>query len=173
VTDNRDTIQAEYQAGQVAFERGNYRDAVKHLETASSLVDLNSCLGGEVQIWLVTAYEAVGQREEAIALCRRVSKHPDSEARKQGKRLLYILEAPKLASRPEWLIQIPDLGSLQDSSVQDRKGAAVSIAPKREEKPIFQLEPADLSQVNTQDNRFIWIALIAAIAIFAAIWWVR
>ncbi|MGA9380278.1 MAG: hypothetical protein WBV73_16055, partial [Phormidium sp.] len=33
-------------------------------------------------------------------------------------------------------------------------------------------EPVDLSQVNTKDNRFIWVALIAIVLILSGlVWW--
>jgi hypothetical protein len=122
-------------------------------------------LGGEIQTWLVTAYEAAGQRSEAIALCRVISRHPDLNTRKQGKRLLYILEAPKLKSRPEWLTQIPDLTNLAESDNQDRKGFSTSQRRSQPAQPTFQLEPLDPGQVNTEDNRFIWVALVAVMLV--------
>ena len=112
-------------------------------------------------MWLVMAYEAAGQRNEAIALCRQLGRHPDIETRKQSKRLLYILEAPKLERRPEWLTQIPDLGATDPSQPQSRRGSTTTSSNRSSQKQP-EPEPLDLSQVNTQDNRFIWIALIAA-----------
>ena len=169
--DNVETLQAEYQSGRNAFERGDYRKSVKHLEAANSLANPQSRLGGEIQTWLVTAYEATGQRSEAIALCKQISRHPDLTTRKQGKRLLYILEAPKLKTRPEWLTQIPDLTELTESDPQNRRAASQGGSAKLPEKPSFQLEPVDLSQVNARDNRFIWVALGAAlIALLSLVW---
>ncbi|HEY9615985.1 MAG TPA: hypothetical protein V6C64_04050 [Microcoleaceae cyanobacterium] len=163
-------MQTEYQAGKAAFERGDYRKSVQHLEAAVALVGMNTALGGEIQIWLVTAYEAAGKQSEAIALCKQITRHPDLKTRKQSRRLLYILEAPKLKTRPEWVTQIPDLSGLSDSAVRDRKGST-AISTKSTEKPAFQLEPEDLSQVNTQDNRFIWFALLAALLIIGGLVW--
>ncbi|MGA7936564.1 MAG: hypothetical protein WCA35_23620 [Kovacikia sp.] len=169
--DKLEAIQAEYQSGKTAFERGEYRKSVQHLETAISLTNAESRLGGEIQTWLVTAYEAAGQRSEAISLCKKISRHPDLNTRKQGKRLLYILEAPKLKTRPEWLTQIPDLTGLADSDPQDRRGTSLGRVPRSPEKPGFQLEPVDLSQVNTQDNRFVWVALAATITVLVSLVW--
>lgn len=163
----------EYQAGQLAFERGNYRQSVQHLEKASALVERNSMLGGEVQIWLVTAYEAMGQRSDAINLCRQLTHHPDVQTRKQGRRLLTILEAPQLRTRPEWVTQIPELGNLSDSSGPVRRGAG-SFSPSTAAPPEprkFELEPADLSQVQTSDNRFTWFALVAMLLVLGGILW--
>lgn len=173
-SENLDPIQAEYRAGKAAFERGEYRKSVQHLESAEAMVDPVSRLGGEVQIWLVTAYEAAGQRTEAIDLCRRVSRHPDYTTRKQGKRLLYILEAPKLRARPEWLTEIPDLTGLGDSSGQDRKGssqyaAARSNKPRTETKPVFQ--PLEPNQEAVKDNQFVWVALLATGLMLGSLLW--
>jgi tetratricopeptide (TPR) repeat protein len=171
-TDNLELARTQYQMGKQAFERGQYRQSVQALEKALNLANRNSKLGGEIQIWLVTAYEAADQRAEAIALCEQVSKHPDLETRKQGRRLLYILKAPRLKTRPEWLTEIPDLGKLDDSS---GSGSVSQYAntPKRptRPKPKADPEPIDLSQVNTRDNRFIWVALTAIGLTLASLLW--
>lgn len=161
----------EYQAGKAAFERGRYRESVQHLEKASALVARNTRLGGEVQIWLVTAYEAAGQRTEAIALCKQVTYHPDISTRKQARRLLYILEAPKLNTRPEWLTQIPDLATLTDSDAKARQGSAAPTKrkPKQPEQP--ELEEFNLSQDSSKTTQFLWICLILVGLILGALAW--
>jgi tetratricopeptide (TPR) repeat protein len=173
-TENLEIAKIQYQAGKEAFERGQYRQSVQYLEKAVNLLDRRSRLGGEAQIWLVTAYEAAGQQTEAIALCEQVSRHPDLKTRKQGSRLLYILKAPRLRTRPEWLTQIPDLANLEESDWKI-KGTSVPIV-KRSLRPRPQphsepIEPLDLSQVNTKDNRFIWVALGAIALILGFLFW--
>ncbi len=149
---------SRYQAGRVAFENGQYREAVENLEKASALLSRNSRLGGEVDIWLVTAYEAAGRTEEAIALCEQLKRHPYSETSKQARHLLYILKAPKLKRPSEWMTEIPDLGKLPENDSQIR----VTVKPRQSSGQKKSTEPefVDLSQVNTKDNRFIWLALI-------------
>lgn len=168
-----DLTNREFQAGKTAFERGNYRASVQHLERANALVEPGSKLGGEVQIWLVTAYEAAGERSQALALCRKVSQHPDYTTRKQGKRLLYILEAPQLKMHPEWLTEIPDLSKISDNGSEKGLGVskfASTAPPKRAEKPKSIVpEPVDLSQVNTEDQGLVWAAVGVAIAILAGL----
>lgn len=168
-----DLAQAEYRAGQQAFERGEYRKAVDLLEKATAATNPNTALGGEIQTWLVTAYEAAGDRTAAITLCKQLTHHPHLKTRKEGRRILYILEAPKLKSRPEWLTQIPDLATLDDGNPRDRVGAgrSPSSRPKPAPKPKFPAEPIDLSQVNTEDNRFVWVALLAALVILGSLVW--
>ncbi|MEH2066748.1 MAG: hypothetical protein V7K47_00855 [Nostoc sp.] len=150
-----------YQTGKTAFENGQYRQAVENLEKASALLVCNSRLGGEVDICLVTAYEAAGRTDDAIALCERLKRHPHFEISKQARRMLYILKAPKLKRPSEWMTEIPDLGALADNELK------ISIAAKSPKSSVQQkskpTEPeiVDLSQVNTKDNRFIWVALIA------------
>ena len=160
-SEDQEKFRIEYQAGKAAFEAGEYRISVQRLEAAVALVNCNSRLGGEVQIWLVTAYQAKGQTPEAIALCRQLSKHPDLETRKQSKNLLYILEAPQLQRRAEWLTEIPDLARLPDSDLRDRRGSGNVATANRNSKVQQEPEPIDPSQINTKDNQFIWVALFA------------
>lgn len=170
-TENLEQAQSQYQLGKAAFERGQYRESVQSLEKAVNLVARNTRLGGEMQIWLVTAYQAAEQQTEAIALCEQLTKHPDLTTRKQGKRLLYILQAPRLKTRPEWLTEIPDLTNLDDGS--DTKGASQFKPANRpaRSRPQPEPEPIDLSQVNTKDNQFIWVALGAiALTLGSLIW---
>jgi tetratricopeptide (TPR) repeat protein len=162
----------EYHLGKQYFERGRYREAIEHLETASANVELNSLLGGEVHIWLVTTYQAAGKQDEAIALCRQLTRHARLTTRQQAKRLLAILEAPELRSRPEWVVSIPDLDTLGESDPKDRRGTgSVSTVKSPPPKPPIDLEPVDRSQVNTKDNQFIWVALIATILAVAGLIW--
>ncbi|MGJ3250180.1 MAG: hypothetical protein ACFE0J_03455 [Elainellaceae cyanobacterium] len=173
-TEQLELAKFQYRAGKDAFERGRYRQAVQYLEKAVSLVKRTSRLGGEMQIWLITAYEAAEQREDAIALCNQISRHPDPETSKQGKRLLYILKAPRLKTRPEWLTQIPDLTALDEISQQGQglsKYTPTTKKPKRR-PPKKEPEFVDLSQVNTQDNQFIWFALVAIALTIGGLWWV-
>lgn len=171
-TENLEQAKLQYQAGKAAFERGDYRQSVQSLEKAVSLVARNTRLGGEMQVWLVTAYEAAGQQAAAIDLCEQISRHPDYTTRKQGKRLLYILRAPRLKTRPEWLTQIPDLGNLEAGD-RDPKGVAAykPTASRPRRSPPAEPEPVDLSQVNTQDNQFIWVALGAIALVLGSLFW--
>jgi tetratricopeptide (TPR) repeat protein len=149
---------ARYQTGKVALENGQYREAVDNLEKASALMARNSRLGGEIDMLLVTAYEAAGRTEDAIALCQQLQRHPFFETSKQARQLLYILQAPKLRRPSEWMTEIPDLGALSDNESK----VHVTLKPRESsgKKPPNQPEFVDLSQVNTSDNRFIWLGLI-------------
>lgn len=166
-----EVVKEQYQAGKAAFERGQYRKSVEYLEKASALVDRNTYFGGEVQIWLVTAYEAADQKKEAIALCKQLDRHPSHDIRIQSRRLLYILEAPQLNRRPEWLTEIPDLTAIADRESKTRLGSGAP-GGKPSSRSLSPPEPVDLSQVNTKDNRFIWVALIGILLILGSlVWW--
>ena len=163
-------VQTQYQAGRVAFESGLYAQAVQSLETATGLVDRNSRLGGDVQMWLVTAYEASGDTERAIDLCSKLTRHPRQETRQQAKRLLFILEAPKLSIPEEWTVKIPDLAALDENqsiSFQANPNADIKYAKPKPAVP----EPVDLSQVNTKGNQFVWVALMAIFLTLAGLAW--
>lgn len=167
-------IRQAYHQGKVAFERGAYRQSVEQLAQASALLQgmaaANSLLGGEVQIWLVTAYEAAGQRQEALSLCRQLTRHPHLDTRKQSRRLLYILEAPQLQRPAAWLTQIPDLSDVTDIDPKARKGSSF-VPSKPISKPKLPPEPIDLSQVETRDNQFVWVALGAILILLGVTFW--
>ena len=166
--------QKAYATGQAAFERGLYRDSMDWFEQALTLISGLSALGGEIQIWLVTAYDAAGRGEAAIALCRKLSSHPNLETRQQSKRLLFILEAPKLQSRPEWLTQIPDL---DPPNASPRRYSAVgqagqsSKAKSNEPKSITD-EPFE--PIDPKESRgFLGIALGLSGVILLGLWWLQ
>jgi hypothetical protein len=158
--ENREKFQQQYQAGKEALERGEYHQSVRCLEAAKDLVAPTSRDGGEAGIWLVTAYQAANMLTEAIALCEELSNHPRLETRQQAKRLLYIIKAPKLSRPKEWMSEIPDLTNAASESSQ-YVTAKKSQKSSSEVKPA--IEPLDRSSVQTEDNRFVWFALLIII----------
>lgn len=166
VADRQEQFKTEYQTGRYAFECGQYRISVQHLEKASQLIALGTRQGGEVQIWLVTAYQAANQLLEARALCKQLITHPHPEIRKQSKRLLYIIEAPQLKRPREWMSEIPDLSKAAESNDRYLRGSGTI---KKTSVPAP--EPIDLSKVNTKDNQFILIALLLVLLILGGTIW--
>jgi tetratricopeptide (TPR) repeat protein len=161
----------DYQSGQIAFERGEYRQAVSYLLAAVAQVQPNTQIGGEVQIWLVTAFEAAGQIQEAKALCQKLASHPDLDTRQASKQMLYIMQAPDLVRRDEWLTKIPDLAHLEagDNNFAINTKPTLSSPPKPrsiDEK----YPPIDPIAVNTKDNGFIAIALIFTMITLLGLW---
>jgi tetratricopeptide (TPR) repeat protein len=168
---SQEIVKTEYKAGLAAFERGQYRQAVQNLEKASALANRNSRIGGEVQLWLVSAYDAAGQKQEAIALGEQLKRHPHHEINKQGRRLLYILQAPQLQRPAEWMTQIPDLGTISDNESQIKLSVR-NDSNKRSRQPEPTREIEDLSKINTKDNRFTLVALVATgLTLAALLWW--
>lgn len=154
-----------YQLGQQAFERGRYIDAVNAFE--QGLNEAPSIgLDGELKLWLVNALAASDRRQEAIELCGKLARHPDLDVRKQSKQLLYIIQAPKLQAKEEWLTKIPDLATLEDSD--EKPWQSRPPKPRRLKPPP---PPLPLSEVNTEDNGFIWFALIGSAVILGGLWW--
>jgi hypothetical protein len=169
--DSKALAKTEYAHGQDAFERGNYRVAVGHFEKAASLAKGATTLGGEIQMWLVNAYNAVGRQGEATALCEKLLRHPDTEIRRQAKNLLYILKAPQLKRPGNWMSQIPDLGAIADDP--QAAGYTYKVAPKSapRKRPKPEPEPLDPSQINTRDNGFLWVALVGVVLLLGGLWW--
>ncbi|MEO1209682.1 MAG: hypothetical protein AAFX78_09085 [Cyanobacteria bacterium J06638_20] len=173
MTENQEELARQrYRVGREAFERGRYRESIEQFQSSVELVGRNSILGGQAQVWMVSAFEALEKREEAIALCESITRHPHDTTRKEAKRLLYILKAPRLKIRPEWRTEIPDLTQLEGG---ERASAPYAKPTKKRSpsrrKPKPEPEPIDLSQVNTRDNGFIWVGLLAIATLFAGLFW--
>ena len=169
VSSNREKFRIQYQAGKEAFERGRYRQSIQYLEAARELTARSSRLGGEAQIWLVTAYQADGRDKEAISLCQALATHPHPEIRQQAKNLLYIIQAPQLKRPKEWMTEIPNLANADEG--QTKYVTSKSKTNNSSMKRNNPIEPVDLSQINTQDNQFIWVALVITLLTFAGLFW--
>lgn len=169
VANQQEQFQIQYQAALIAFEKGQYRLSVQLLEAAIELVSPITRISGEARLWLVNAYQATGQVQEAIALCRRLSQHPHPEIRKQGARLLYILEAPRLKRPQEWMTEIPDLSKNTESNIHYLQASGSVNISKKSSKPV--IEQVDLSQVNRKDNLFIWLVLLGLLLLLAWLAW--
>lgn len=148
-------FEEKYLAGRLAFERGRYRLSVENLQRAYQLVSPYTAKGIEAGIWLVNAYEANGDTESAIALCREIVAQSYGQKKIQASRLLYILTAPQLKRPKEWMTEIPDLTNAS-------KNISDYIPPSKPKKITQrrQIEPLDLTTVNTKDNQFIWFTMI-------------
>ena len=155
-------FEKKYQIGKSAFERGRYRISIDNLQQAYELVSPYSRLGGEVKMWLVNAYQAIGEEQQSIALCQELISHPHGETKRQAQQLLYIIQAPKLKRPKEWMTEIPDLNSISDNTAKYRP----VINNKQKLKPKRQIELVDLSKVNNQDNLFIWLTLLVSCLVF-------
>lgn len=166
----KEQFQREYQAGKVAFERGQYRMSIERLEAAKGFVMPQTRQGGEVKIWLATAYQAANRTSEAISLCQQLTQHPHWEIRKQGKRLLDILKAPALRRPKEWITEIPNLENLSESEAKPRSYSRstrqATSKPSRQEPKVYSP-----GEINTKDNQFIWAALIAILLILGGLAW--
>jgi hypothetical protein len=136
-----------YHEGLRAMESGRYREAVAALESAR----VSRPHDPQVKLWLVMAYEANQQRQLARDLCRELTSHPDPQIRQQSQRVLYILEAPQLQRRAEWLNEIPPITDEPLPSFPLGK-------PKTKPLPLPPQPPTALIAVQT--NYFVPIALV-------------
>ncbi len=166
VQENQEQFDLYYQAGKNALDRGKYRLSIENLEQALEIVGFGSRLGADTQMLLVTAYQAVGNRETAIALCQKLTTHPNMTTRKKAQDILYIIQAPELKRPEKWMSKIPELSQSETTTPQY---VAARKSPKRDRK---KMEPEiDLSQVETEDNKFLWFALIiTALTCGSLIW---
>jgi len=141
-----------YQEGLRAMESGRYREAVAALESAR----VNRPNDPQVKLWLVMAYEANQQRELARDLCRELTSHPDPQVRQESQRVLYILEAPQLQRRAEWLSEIPLMTDESLSGVTLRQ---------RKSNPSLPAVVSPSVEPRVERNHFIPVALVGSLLV--------
>jgi hypothetical protein len=95
------------------------------------------------------------------------------ETRKQGKNLLYILQAPQLQRPTNWMTEIPNLDQLSSDGAQSSGGSGYALtakaAPRSRPKP--EPSPLDPSQINSKDNGFLWVALVGVALVLGGLLW--
>lgn len=164
---SKEQFQLLYRAGKKALESGQYKVSIEQLESAKELVGFGSQLGADVQMLLITAYQAVGKRQEAVNLCQELTNHPNMLIREKAKSVLYIVNAPELQRPAEWMSQIPDLSGKDSAKPKYVTTKRKTKPPKKQE----ELPEIDWSQVNTEDNQFVWFALGLAILTIGGLVW--
>ena len=161
----------KFQLGQRYFESGRYREAIQSLNQACALVETKSKAAGEMRIWLVSAHDAAGQRQEALTLCQQLTHSPFIDVRRQAKRLLAILEAPKLSIHEDWVTKIP---ALEEVNEPGQTYGASRAAPTRKttpQKPAIEDHEVDLSQVTTSDRGLVVMGGILVLLLGLGLVW--
>jgi tetratricopeptide (TPR) repeat protein len=158
-----------FAAGVASFESGNYQAAVEKLEQAKDLASPGTYQSGEIQVWLCNAYDAVGRTEEAIALCRKLVKHPELDIRKLARYVLGILTAPELRKLEGVTTDGPNFENL-DSNYRYQGGygnsGAKNFAAQNQKPDPLNLNGPKLSA--KMDRRYLLIAgAIAVLGLFA------
>ena len=148
------TTRMIFEKGKDAFLQGEYRISRDCFQEAIANVPKASREGGEMRLWLVNAYQANNQMEDAIELCRELTTHSFPQTAGRARRQLYILEAPKLERPKEWLTEIPSMDSLDPAKSLYVEGKRTNV-----KKELSPEDFEDLSQIETEDNSFVWVAL--------------
>ena len=165
------TYQEIFQAGIFSFERGDYQGAIAQFQQALSGVNEKTQIGGEIQIWLANAYDAVGNSTEAIALCRRLKNHSDRDVRKSANYVLGILSAPQLSELKDAVSKIPSLKSLDESDLPSNAPSSKSVVKLKPEQEVL-LANTNNSESQQQSSWFIWVTsaiILAALILWATI----
>lgn len=170
-SDQQEKFNSLYQQGQAALEKGQYRLSLAYLQEAQELIPLGTKLGGELQMWLITAYQALNEQQDAIALCQKLTTHPHSDIRKQAKNLLFIIQAPKLNRPQAWMSKIPDLAEMSESKAEDRYGKLTNLnySPAKKQPQSKLDQPLDLFTAETNNSYLIWFILIAIVIAFGSL----
>eukprot|EP00873_Tetraselmis_striata_P009616 jgi/Tetstr1/429880/TSEL_019745.t1 len=150
---------AEFEAGKRLYGRGKYREAEEVLLKAVELSGSYSKLGGEIQLWLALAYQANNKMGLCIELYKDLETfHPMRAIQKQAAELRFIMEAPRLPSRPEDKVKIPII----DDPIRVNSGKSYQPMNQRRGKKVKKsLEEQALENYTPPkwvENRYVWAA---------------
>jgi tetratricopeptide (TPR) repeat protein len=147
------------------FERGNYKAAIAQLEQAKLQTAVATLTGGNIQIWLANAYEAVGRNSEAIAICKSLSRHPDRDLRKNATYMLEIFSAPTLRASEDSYSVIPAFSSNLSNSSGFTGGKLAK--PSKVEPDALIKPPVSSTKHQSVDRIFFGLLLAIALGILA------
>ena len=153
---------------------GMYRESTQALEQALVREGALSPLGGEIQMWLALGYNAVGNEAKCIEVYRFLEdNHPVPSIRKQAASLRYIMEAPKIALRPEEKVSIPVMEDVDRNL--GRSGKDRPTRPRTQRQPRKKRELSleekfwdEYRPPNALQNKYVWAA---AVAVALLGWW--
>lgn len=163
-----------FKNGKLYYERGMYKEAVAALEQALVREGALSPLGGEIQMWLALGYSAVGNEAKCLEVYKYLeNNHPVPAIRKQAASLRYIMEAPKIALRPEEKVSIPVMDDVDKNL--GRSGKDRPTRPRTNRQPRKKRELTLEEQFweeyrppNALKNKYVWAATGAVIVLA---WW--
>jgi tetratricopeptide (TPR) repeat protein len=148
-----------YLEGVNKFEGGNYQQAIALLERAKALADINTTLGGNIAIWLANSYDAAGNTEAAITICRELKNHPSGKIRKSARFILGILTAPQIGKLEGLVSEVPVLQPY-DSYIPK------PVATKKTTGDRQPFRQVSLEPPNTNShNHFLWFALVISLGL--------
>lgn len=171
----REERSQEFNAGKAAYTKGRYKESVVLFERALNREGWMSALGGDIQMWLALAYQAVGRDRECIDLYKKVEDtHPLRKVRQQAANLRFILEAPKLKRGPDEIVSIPVLKP--DERVKVARGkykrpVPTAQLPSKRKKSLEEEFWENYRPPKWTQNRYVWVAatiLGVALAIYSA-----
>lgn len=150
-----------FRAGKLYYERGMYKESVKAFEDALVAEGALSPLGGDIQMWLALAYQAVGLEKKCIETYKFLeSNHPLPAVRKQAADLRYIMEAPKISLKPEEKVSIPVFDDIDRNDPKSKGNRPIRPRIKKQQKKkTWDEEFWDTySPPRTLRNRYVLIA---------------
>lgn len=119
--------------GKRLFEIEKYPDAIAQLQQAQILANSSNnsqtALGGEIQIWLANAYDAIGETKRAIAICQKLINHSDPTINKQANFLISIFSAPEINKLENVTSTLPPLAMDRSQAPKSFNASQLSSDP--------------------------------------------
>eukprot|EP01023_Acetabularia_acetabulum_P030721 TRINITY_DN2892_c0_g2_i1.p2 TRINITY_DN2892_c0_g2~~TRINITY_DN2892_c0_g2_i1.p2 ORF type:complete len:278 (-),score=29.70 TRINITY_DN2892_c0_g2_i1:477-1310(-) len=154
----------EYETGIKAYGRGRYKQSLQLFKMALDREGPFTKLGGEIQMWLALAYQAIGDEQECLEIYKNLeTTHPIKSIQKQAANLRFILEAPKLEISEDEKVKLPVLTEIEKNARKEQQVRQRSPI-KSSRKPInMSLEEKYLQNYKPPvwiTNRYVQVATV-------------
>ena len=102
-------IASAIKAVEAALEKGDYNFCIKVLDPLLINYSEETEIGGQLRLFIITAYMGKGEEKKAINICKTLMHNKKESVRQQAKQLLSILDAPHLPRPSNWSVEIPKI----------------------------------------------------------------
>ena len=131
--------------GEIALNNGDYYQCIEIINPLIEKFSVSSKEGINLRMLLVTAYSGINKKDEALKICKQLSKSRSSLIRENAKSLIEILNAPDLKTPENWNIKfendINNKNNINASKLiskkvnNEKKFIKISTNPTGETKP--------------------------------------
>ena len=148
------------ETAEAALQRGDYGQCLTFLEPLAKEYPLPSKEGAEIRMLMITAWMGQGDDQQAIALCRLLTKGKESEIKQQAKQLISILEAPTLPRPDNWSITLPNI------NLSAETGEKLMKSKRKKKKASFTYPPTGPTKAFDIGYAIFSIAILILLTIF-------
>tara|TARA_Y100001968_G_scaffold331383_1_gene385873 strand:+ start:1930 stop:3036 length:1107 start_codon:yes stop_codon:yes gene_type:complete len=130
---------------ELALNNGKYENCIDIIKPILDSFSISSKEGINLRMSLITAYSGINKNNEALKICKQLTKSRSPQVRDNAKYLIQILNAPNLKTPDNWNIKfennIQDRNKDNDSKLKSKKFLKKENFIKITDEPTGETKP--------------------------------